>query len=190
MMNERPPQENKSGWKWVAIVLLFLFVLLLTCITSAIWGGFIGYAIGQRRDHREMHYDWDYDPYEMPPRMPMPDMPDTPYLEGLPWLGVSFVMGPDGAQITSVVPGSPAAEEGLEVDDIITEVDGISVTEGRPLDELILTYEPGDRVDLTVIRDRRERTIRVRLATRMRGEMPWLPEGLPAEPLIVPDYQG
>ena len=142
-----------------------------------------------------MDYDGYYEPFEapLPPFAPMPetpDMPDMPFFEDRPWLGVGFVMGPDGAQVTSVVPGSPADEEGLEVDDIITEVDGVAVTASLPLDELILGYEPGDRVELTVARGGRERTIRVRLATRMDGEMPWHPDNFPVEPPLIPDWRG
>jgi len=195
MMNERPIQQSANRWKWVAIVLLFLLVLMVACFTSAVWGGLIGYSIGRRDGHRAMDYDGYYDPFEAPeppyaPLPEMPDMPEMPFLEGRPWLGVSFVMGPDGAQVTSVVPGSPADEEGLEVDDIITEVDGVSVTASRPLDELILGYEPGDRIELAVTREGRERTIRVRLATRMDGGMPGHPDNFPMEPPLIPNLRG
>ncbi|MCD6284317.1 MAG: PDZ domain-containing protein [Anaerolineae bacterium] len=188
MMNERPTQQGTNRWKWATIVLLFLLVLIVACLTSAVWGGLIGYAIGRHDGHGATDHDGYYGPFEAPapPYAPMPDMP---FFEGRPWLGVSFVMGPEGAQVTSVVPGSPADEEGLEVDDVITEVDGVAATASRPLDELILGYEPGDRIELTVTRDGRERTVRVRLATRMEGEMPWHPDNFPVEPLI-PDWRG
>ena len=195
MMNERLSQQSTNRWKWVGIMLLFLLVLMVACLTSAVWGGLIGYAIGRNDGHRAADYDGYYEPFEAPsspfaPMPEMPDMPDMPFFEGLPWLGVSFVMGPDGAQVTSVVPGSPADEEGLEVGDIITEVAGVAVTASRPLDELILRYEPGDRIELTVTRDGRERTIRVRLATRMDGELPWHPDNFPVEPPLIPGWRG
>ncbi|MCJ7550216.1 MAG: PDZ domain-containing protein [Anaerolineae bacterium] len=194
-MNERPTQQSTDRWKWVAIILFFLLVLMVACLTSAVWGGLIGYAIGRSDGHMAMGYDGYYEPFDAPspPYAPMPEMPgapDMPFFEGRPWLGISFVMGPDGAQVTSVVPGSPADEEGLEVDDVITEVDGAAVTASRPLDELILGYEPGDRIELTVARDGRERTVRVRLATRMDGELPWHPDNLPMEPSLIPDWRG
>ena len=194
MMNGQPTQQGTNRWKWVAIALACLLILIVTCLTSAVWGGLMGYSIGRRDGHRAMDNDRYHEPYgaPAPPRTPMPEMPgmpDMPFFEERPWLGVSFVMGPDGAQITSVVPGSPADEEGLEVDDVITEVDGVAATASRPLDELILHYKPGDRIELTVARDGRERTIRVRLATRMEGEMPWHPDNFPVEPLI-PDWRG
>jgi len=194
-MNERPAQQGTDRWKWVAIALLFLLIPMVVCLTSAVWGGLVGYAIDRRDGHTAMDYDWYYEPYEAPalpyPPMPeMPNMPDMPFFEGRPWLGVSFVMGPDGAQITTVVPGSPADEEGLEVDDVITEVDGVAATASRPLDELILSYEPGDRIELTVARDGRERKIRVRLSTRIDGEMPWRRDSFPVAPPLLPDWRG
>ncbi len=194
-MYERSTQQSTNRWKWVSIMLLFLLVLMVACLTSAVWGGLIGYAIGRRDGHMTMDYDWYYEPFEAPvppfaPMPEMPDMPDMPFFEERPWLGVGFVMGPDGAQVTSVVPGSPADEEGLEVDDVITEVDGVAVTASRPLDEFILRYEPGDRIELTVKRGGRERTIRVRLATRMEGERPWHGDSFPVEPPLIPDWPG
>ena len=194
-MNERPTQQSTNRWKWVAIMLLFLLVLMVACLTSAVWGGLIGYAIGRHDGHRAMEYDEYHEPFDAPapPYAPMPEMPgvpDMPFYEGRPWLGVSFVMGPDGAQVTKVVPGSPADEEGLEVDDVITEVDGLAVAASRPLDELILGYAPGDRIELTVMRGGRERMIRVRLATRMEGEMPWHPDSFPVQPPLIPDWRG
>ena len=194
-MNERLTQQSANRWKWVAILLLFLLVLMVACLTSAVWGGLMGYAIGRHDGHGATDRDRYYGPFEAPappyaPMPEMPNMPDMPFFEGRPWLGVSFVMGPEGAQVTSVVPGSPADEEGLEVDDVITEVDGVAATASRPLDELILGYEPGDRIELTVIRDERERTVRVRLATRMEGEMPWHPDNFPVEPPLIPDWRG
>jgi serine protease Do len=115
---------------------------------------------------------------------PIPEFPETPELAERPWLGVGFVMTDEGALITEVVPGSPADESGLQNDDVIAEVDGRAVTEARPLDELILRYEPGDRVELTVLRQGRERTVRVRLASWMEGGMPYWEDQfeMPVEP--------
>lgn len=198
MNAQRPETEGAgprraNGWKWAAIVLGALVVVMLTCVTSVVWGGLVGYALGRRTGHRMMPpgmphgmpFDGPYRP--MPPLEPMPDMPDMPempYLEEMPWLGVSFMMTDEGALITAVVPDSPAEDEGLQVDDIITEVDGRNVTESRPLDELILRYSPGDRVDLTVVRGDREFEVRVRLASRMEGGLPFRQDQfeMPVEP--------
>lgn len=58
----------------------------------------------------------------------------------------------EGALITEVVEDSPAAEAGLQVDDIVTAVDGDVVDAERTLRDRLLAYEPGDTVTLTVLR--------------------------------------
>jgi putative serine protease PepD len=94
----------------------------------------------------------------------------------------------DGTRVTTIVPGGPAETAGLEVGDMIVAVDGRNVTPAMPLDEIIQQYEAGDRVTLTVERDGRERTVRVRLASRILLEMPELrqgfPLGIPGEPRL------
>jgi membrane-associated protease RseP (regulator of RpoE activity) len=160
--------NRHGGWKWVAISLIALLVLILTCVTSTLWGGLIGFALGRStaRPMPMQEFPYDFEPFE-PPMQPMPEMPDMPDMSERAWLGVSFVMVDHGARVTSVVPGSPANNANLRVGDIITEVNGRNVTEGNPLDALIQRYSPGDRVDLTVERNGRERSIEVRLASRM-----------------------
>ncbi|MFO7321462.1 MAG: PDZ domain-containing protein [Chloroflexota bacterium] len=81
------------------------------------------------------------------------------------YLGVTFVQlneetaaehGVDvteGALIVEVDPDSPAASAGLQVDDIITAVDGDVVDEERTLRDRLFAYEPDDTVTLTVLRD-------------------------------------
>ena len=113
------------------------------------------------------------------PRVPVPPVPELPEIpmprrEGTAWLGVAFQMVDEGAMITLVIPESAAEAAGLVEGDIITEVDGRPVTESRPLDEHIARYRPGDRVELTVLRDGRERDVSVRLGAR------------PVEPPVVP----
>ncbi|MBN1248043.1 MAG: PDZ domain-containing protein, partial [Anaerolineae bacterium] len=176
--------RRNNGWKWAAAIAGGLIILALTCVISSVWGGLLGYALGRRSAYRMMMPEMPFEsPYPPVPEMPdipdIPELPEMPYLAGRPWLGVTFVMTGEGALITDVTPGSPADEEGLEPDDVITAVEGRAVSEAQPLDELILGYDPGDRVDLTVVREGRERTVRVRLASWMQREMPWQPEPSP-----------
>ncbi len=58
----------------------------------------------------------------------------------------------EGALITEVIQDSPAAAAGLQVDDIVTAVDGDKVDVERTLRDRLLAYEPGDTVTLTVLR--------------------------------------
>lgn len=181
-----PDPKQKTTWKWVIGILGGLVLLSCTCVLSSLWGGFLGYALGRGTGHRmtvpSVPYEAPYRP--VPPRPDRPELPGMPELAERPWLGVGFVMTGEGALITEVVRGSPADESGLRNDDIIAEVDGRPVTQARPLDALILRYEPGDRVELTVLRQGRERTVRVRLASWLEGGMPYWEDDYP---YIVPD---
>ena len=192
-MNET--NERQNSWKWAAIALGVILVLLMCCLTSAFWGGMIGFALG-RGSHGRMMHDYE-EPYMMPyPEMPMPpfeDMPweDSPwegdpwnedeweeipwdeFMEERPWLGVYFDMVDEGALITDVVPDSPAGDAGIRVDDIIIEVDGEPVDWETPLSARILMHEPGERVKITVLRDGDEETFRVKLGVRPMGEFPF-----------------
>lgn len=58
----------------------------------------------------------------------------------------------EGALVTEVMEGTPAAEAGLQVDDIITAVNGDAVDAEHTLRDRLLAYEPGDEVTLTVLR--------------------------------------
>jgi S1-C subfamily serine protease len=66
----------------------------------------------------------------------------------------------------AIVADSPAAEAGLEADDIITAIDGQAIDREHPLDLVLLTHAPGDTVTLTVLRDGASQSIEVTLGTR------------------------
>ncbi len=68
-----------------------------------------------------------------------------------------------GALIISV--GSPAAEAGLRVGDIITSVDGVQVNASLSLDAILDNHYAGDRVRLMVNRSGSSRTIAVTLGS-------------------------
>ncbi|MBQ8640019.1 MAG: trypsin-like peptidase domain-containing protein [Lachnospiraceae bacterium] len=59
---------------------------------------------------------------------------------------------PAGAQIVSVTEGSPAAESGLQMYDIITAVNGKKVSDYTGLSSALSYYAPGETVTLTVQR--------------------------------------
>ena len=65
-----------------------------------------------------------------------------------------------GAHIT-VVDGGPADEAGLEDGDIITIFNGREVEDSEDLRRLIRKTEPGDKVEIMVIRDDDEKTFTV-----------------------------
>jgi S1-C subfamily serine protease len=91
--------------------------------------------------------------------------------------------GPDraAAAVTSVSPGSPADEAGLQAatasggadgqgypsgGDLIVAVDGEAVESAAELQAAIAAGQPGESVTLTVVRDGSERQVEVVLGSR------------------------
>jgi serine protease Do len=61
---------------------------------------------------------------------------------------------PDGALVSQVAPGSAAAAAGLKPGDVITHVNGEPLTRSGALSSVIGMAAPGDKVKLSVWRDR------------------------------------
>ncbi|GAA3833984.1 trypsin-like peptidase domain-containing protein [Streptomyces phyllanthi] len=84
-----------------------------------------------------------------------------------PVIGVTLDMdySGDGARVgaegndggSPVNPGGPAARAGIKAGDVITAVDGQRVHSGEELIVKIRAHRPGDRLELTLRRDGRER---------------------------------
>jgi putative serine protease PepD len=72
----------------------------------------------------------------------------------------------EGAFITEVVPGSAADDAGLEVGDVITAIDGDDVSESNDVREQILDKDPGDKVEITFVREGEEQTVEATLGQR------------------------
>ena len=71
-----------------------------------------------------------------------------------------------GAQVAEVRSGSPAAVAGLQVGDVLTAVDGQSVSTAAELQTAIDAGQPGDRIIVDYIRNGAHRTVTVTLGTR------------------------
>lgn len=72
-----------------------------------------------------------------------------------------------GVQVITVQPGTPAEKAGLQVDDVITAVDGHKITDANPFaNQLLFNHKPGDAVKLTVERNGSETTVTVTLGVR------------------------
>jgi serine protease Do len=65
----------------------------------------------------------------------------------------------------SVQPGGPADKAGIKDGDIITAVNGDKVGEVASVATLISEYEPGQKVDLTIVRDGKELNVTATLGT-------------------------
>lgn len=65
-----------------------------------------------------------------------------------------------GVLVSSVEAGSPAEKAGLKAGDIITEADGVKIEDAGDLTSAISRKEEGE-VTLTIVRDKKQRTVRV-----------------------------
>jgi serine protease Do len=68
---------------------------------------------------------------------------------------------PQGALVSRVEPGSPAAEAGLKSGDVILAVNGDAITQLSELPAKIAATRPGSNVELQVWRDRKEQNVQV-----------------------------
>ena len=155
--------QEKRQTSTVWIIVLVLIGLLGACVLGSLLGGAIGYALGRREaqvtrfapmPHDQPMRPWRYQPQPEPPA------------PGLPELPVPEVITVSGALIVEVVPESPAERAGLQVGDIIVQVDDVRLAADVELADVIARYEPGERIVLLVIRpsvDVRERQVRVTL---------------------------
>ncbi len=94
-----------------------------------------------------------------------------------PYMGIGYVpLNPaiatqlgtnatQGAVIVQVVPGSPAADAGLQTQDVITEIDGTSLTGESTLAQIVQSHKPGDTLDLTVMRGSQTLQVKITLGT-------------------------
>ncbi len=73
----------------------------------------------------------------------------------------AFVYGADGNN--AVVSDGPAAKAGIRNRDIITKVNDMSVNEKNSLAGLLVEFSPGDKVNLTILREGQQRTVEVTL---------------------------
>jgi S1-C subfamily serine protease len=71
-----------------------------------------------------------------------------------------------GAFLTAVSPGGPAEQAGLKMKDVITKVDGKAVDGSSALIKTLLGYSSGDTVTITYVREGKENTAKVKLATQ------------------------
>ena len=70
------------------------------------------------------------------------------------WLGVVCTDAPGGgAEVTTVLPGSPAATAGLHPGDVVEAVDTRGVASLADLQALLYTSLPGTKLQLTVLRN-------------------------------------
>ncbi len=98
-----------------------------------------------------------------------------------PYLGISYQsITPDiaaaynlpaqwGVYVTAVAANSPASQAGIQVGDIITRIDGVSMDETHSYLNTLYTYKPGDQVTLGLFRNGKQIQIQVALGSSSSG---------------------
>ncbi|HWU32073.1 MAG TPA: PDZ domain-containing protein, partial [Marmoricola sp.] len=80
--------------------------------------------------------------------------------------GVKTTDAQDGAHVSDLIAGGPAASAGLKVGDVITAIDGQPINDTITLVVDIRTHNPGDTVMLTVRRGSQTIKIPVKLGSK------------------------
>lgn len=101
----------------------------------------------------------------------------TPANPGGAFLGVetSAASGSQGASVASVVSGGPADQAGLKAGDVITAVDGTTVSSPSALAQQIQSHQPGDQVTITYTRSGSSAQASVKLGSRSATTTPTAP---------------
>ena len=102
--------------------------------------------------------------------------------ENAKFFGDSTAMG---AVVTQVDPNSPGAKAGIQIGDVITQINGQKVNDSGELQVYVVQQKPGTKLDLTVLRNGKTETVPVTLealnasgannanATEGQGKMRW-----------------
>ncbi len=79
-------------------------------------------------------------------------------------IGMGMARGVKGVPVASIPPNSPSAAAGVRTGDVVVSFDGIIVTDGGKLLQLVAKRQPGDTVKLGISRDGKPLEIAVTLA--------------------------
>ena len=81
-----------------------------------------------------------------------------------------------GALVSQIADAGPAAKAGLKVGDFIVALDGKPTGNVNELRNMVAAFKPGKTIRVTIYRDGREKTIRVKLAEQPRDMVAALSE--------------
>ena len=73
---------------------------------------------------------------------------------------------PLGAALAQVLPGTPAAKAGLKSGDVVTKLDGKTITNASDLSSVINGHKPGDSLSVTYVRGGKTLTATLTLTAR------------------------
>lgn len=83
------------------------------------------------------------------------ERPEPPAAEDVPWLGASLVRyeAGEGVLVRSVQADGPADDAGLKAADVVTSINGEAIDEFWQAREVLRELAPGDKAELTAVRD-------------------------------------
>ena len=165
------PPPTRGGWllpKW-AIVAMVGFVAVALLFGSA-------FAIGRATASGGDNVSNERQFGGRSPREPGegPTLPRVPRQVSGVFLGVATEPStdPQGVRVADVVSGSPAASAGLQADDVITAVDGTTVSRPAELAQQIRSHQSGDQVTIAYSRGGNSAETQVTLADRSSDNQP------------------
>jgi hypothetical protein len=160
------PKDSKTLY-----IVLVILGLLLSCGLGALLGGTAGFFAGRRSAMANIGRTFGG---RMMPWLetPVPVVPGVPRMTpraGMPFAG-------EGAVVMDVVADSPADLAGLRRADIILVVDDQVLGPDSDLRDVLDGYQPGDMIDLTIMRGAKELTVSVELGNNPDTSItrPWL----------------
>jgi len=95
----------------------------------------------------------------------------------------------EGVLVSDVVGGSPAEAAGIEKGDVITEVDGTSITSTEGAIEKVRSFAPGDKVKLVVLRDGKKEVVTAVLGKREADDEDYYNLKIPHMEKIFRDFR-
>jgi len=94
------------------------------------------------------------------------------YIEELtPKMARTFGFEGEGVLVNAAIDGSPAAEAGFKAGDIITRINDQPVTNPDELRFLVAGFKPGEKIEVTLFRDKQHKQLTVTLAELPDSEM-------------------
>jgi S1-C subfamily serine protease len=72
----------------------------------------------------------------------------------------------NGVLVLNVPEGGPAAEAGIEPGDVITSIGGVEIDQQTSFSEALFQFEPGETVEVVIVRDGEEMTVEITLSER------------------------
>ena len=104
-----------------------------------------------------------------PTQMPLPQIRSRIVPRNGTYLGVTLNSADNGAVVTAVEAGSPAETAGLQVDDVITAINGKSVSSPADASAAIQGMNSGDSVTVSILRNGDTMDIQATLGSRNFG---------------------